>query len=78
MLPATSPRGQTLEAPQSRLEAEIVQIRAENTAIRYEVQKLEERQRMVLQFLNELQRRCEVSSAVVDGETNYADSAPMP
>jgi predicted nucleic acid-binding Zn-ribbon protein len=67
LLPATSPRGQTPEASPSRLQKEIVEVRAENAAIRDELRKLEERQKMLLQLAKGLQRR------VTDRETNRAD-----
>jgi len=78
MLPATSLRRQTPEAPPSRLQREIVQIRAENAAIRDELRKLEERDRMLLLLVQGLQRTCDGSSApVADGATNHAGAAPI-
>ena len=74
ILSATSPRGQTPEAPQSTLQRELVQIRAKNAAIQDELRKLEERDLMLLQLVKELQRRCDGSGPFADGATNHADS----
>jgi hypothetical protein len=65
-------------ATPSRAEAEIVQIRAENAAIRDELRKLENRQRMLLLLVRMLQQVCDGSSALAaDGATNHADAAPI-
>lgn len=76
LLPTSSRRAQTPKAPPSPLQRELVQVRAENAAIRDELRKLEERHRMLLQLVTTLQRRCDGSSALVAGAaTNHADSA---
>ena len=65
-------------ATQSRVQMEIVQIRAENAAIRDELRKLENRQRVLLLRVQMLQREYDGSSVpVADGATNHADSAPI-
>jgi hypothetical protein len=78
LFPATPLRRKPPEATPSRVQTEIVQIRAENAAIRDELRKLEDRQRMLLQLVQRLQRVCDGSSApVADGATNHADAAPI-
>jgi hypothetical protein len=62
LLPATPPKGQTPNATPDRIQTEIVQIRAENAAIRKELRKLEDSQRMLLQQVQRLQRACDGSS----------------
>lgn len=63
-------------ATPSRALAEIVQIRAENAAIRDELQNLEVRQRMLLLLVQMLQQVCDESSApVADGATNDVEAA---
>jgi hypothetical protein len=77
LFPATPLRIRPSVATPSRVQTEIVQIRAENAAIRDELRKLEERHRVLLQLVKTLQRQCNESSApVADGATNHADSAP--
>ena len=62
----------------SRVQTEVMQIRAENAAIRDELRKLEERDRMLLLLVQRLQGVCDGSSApVADGKTNHADAAPI-
>jgi hypothetical protein len=66
---ATPLRTQPPEATPSRVQTEIVQIRAENAAIRDELRKLEACQ---------LQRLCHGSPVrVSDGATNRVDAAPI-
>ncbi len=65
-------------ATPSRVPTEIVQIRAENAAIRDELRKLEGRQRMLMLPVQMLQQVCDKSCApVADGATNHADAAPI-
>jgi hypothetical protein len=62
----------------SRVLTEIVQVRAENVAIRGELRKLEDRQRILLLLVQMRQQVCDGSSApVADGTTNHADAAPV-
>ena len=69
---------QPTETMPSRAQAEMVQIRAENAAIRDELRKLEDRQRMLQLPVQMLQQVCDGSSApVADGATNHADSASI-
>ena len=58
-------RRQPSEATPSRVKTEIVQIRAENAAIRDELRKLEDRQRMLLLLVQRLQQVCDGSSVPV-------------
>jgi hypothetical protein len=78
LFPVTPLRRKPSNATPSRVQTEIVQIRAENTAIRDELRKLEERDRMLLLLVQRLQGVCDGSSApVADGKTNHADAAPI-
>jgi len=57
---------------------EVMQIRAENAAIREELRKLEERDRMLLLQLQRLQRECGGSPGPIgDRTTNHAMEAPI-
>jgi len=60
---ATSARGQAPESPPSTVDSELVQVRAENSAIREELRRLEEQQKTVLQKMEELQRRLDGGTA---------------
>jgi len=62
-LSATSARGQAPEPPPSTVDSELVQVRAENSAIREELRRLEEQQKTVLQMIEELQRRLDGGTA---------------
>ena len=64
-------------ATPSRVPTEIVQIRAENTAIRDELRKLEDRPRMLLLPVQMLLQGCGSSAPIADGATNHADAAPI-
>ncbi len=78
LFPGTPLARQSPVAPLSRVQTEIAQIRAENVAIRDELRKLEDRQRMLLLRLQMLQRVWDGSSVpVADGATNHADAAPI-
>jgi hypothetical protein len=69
LFPATPLRRQPPEATTSRVQAEIAQIRVENAALRDELRKLEDRQRILLRQVQGLQRACNGASAspVADG-----------
>src|SRR5579872_1384796 len=78
LFPVTPLTRQPPVATPSRGQTEIVQIRAENAAIRDELRKLEERQRMLLVLVQSLQGACDGSSApVADGAANHADTVPI-
>ena len=78
LFPGTPLTRQSPVAPLSRVQTEIVQIRAENAAIRDELRKLENRQWVLLLRLQMLQRVWNGSSVpVADGATNHADAAPI-
>ena len=78
LFPVTPLTRQPPVAAPSRVQSEIVQIRAENTAIRDDLRKLEDRQRVLLLLVQMLQQVCDGSSApVADGATNHADAAPI-
>ena len=77
LFPVTPLIGQTPVATPSRVQTEIVQFRGQNAAIRNELRKLEERQRMLLLLVQALQGVCDVSSApVADGAASHANAAP--
>jgi hypothetical protein len=57
----TPPRRQPLDATPNRVPTEIAKIRAENAAIRDELRKLEDRDRMLLLQVQRLQRECDGS-----------------
>ena len=70
--PLTSP---PVDTP-SRVQTNIVQIRAENAAIRGELRKLEDRQRVLLLVVQMLRQVCDGASVpVAAGATNHADAA---
>ena len=78
LFPVTPLTRQPLVATPSRVQTEIVQIRAEDAAIRDELRTLEDRQRVLLLLVQMLQQVCDGSSApVADGATNHADAAPI-
>ena len=54
---ASSTRAQDPQSQPSRLESEVMEMRAENGAIREQLRKLEEQQRTILQLMDELQRK---------------------
>jgi hypothetical protein len=75
--PVTRLTRQPPVAMPSRVQTEIAQIRADNAAIRDELRKLEDRQRVLLLRVRMLQQVCDGSSApLADGGTNHADAAP--
>jgi hypothetical protein len=78
LFPVTFITRQPPVATPSRLQTEIAQIRAENAAIRNDLRKLEDRQRVLLLLVQMRQQVCAGSSApVADGATNHADAAPI-
>jgi len=78
LFPVTPLTRQPPVATPSRVQTEIVQIRAENAAIRDELRKLEERQRVLLLLVQGLQGVCDGSSApVADGATNHAGAVSI-
>jgi hypothetical protein len=78
LFPVTLLTRQPPVATPSRIQTEIVQIRADNAAIRDELRKLEDRQRALLLRVQMLQQVCDGSSVpVADGATNHADAAPI-
>ena len=54
---ASFSRAQDPQSQPSRLESEVMEMRAENGAIREQLRKLEEQQRAILQLMDELQRK---------------------
>jgi hypothetical protein len=78
LFPVTPLTRQPPVATPSSIETEIVEIRADNAAIRDELRKLEDRQRALLLRVQMLQQVCDGSSApFTDGATNHADAAPI-
>ena len=78
LFPLTPLTRQPTVATPSRVQTEIVEIRYETAAIRDELRKLEDRQRVLLLLVQRLQQVCDGSSApVADGATNHADAAPI-
>jgi hypothetical protein len=76
LFPVTPLMRQPPAATPSRVQTEIVQIRAENAAIRDDLRML--RQRVLLLLVQMLQQVCDGSSApVADGATNHANAAPI-
>jgi len=78
LFPAAQTKRHPYEATPSRIQTEIAQIRAENAAIRDELRKIEDRNRILLKQMQRLKRVCDGSSApVAEGATNLADAAPI-
>ena len=75
MLYASSTRAQDPQSQPSRLESEVMEMRAENGAIREQLRKLEEQQRTMLQLMDELQRRLDGRSAAI---AQQSPPAPQP
>ena len=57
-LPTTSPKRQTPEATLRHFQAAIVQLQAENAAVREKLRELEQSQRILLEIAQRLQRPC--------------------
>jgi hypothetical protein len=78
LFPGTPLTRQSPVTTASRVQMEIVQIRAENAAIRDELRKLENRQRVLLLRVQMLQRVWGGPSVrVADGATTHANAAPI-
>jgi hypothetical protein len=78
LFPAAPIKRQPSEATPSRIQTEIAQIRAENAAIRDELRKIEDRNRILLEQMQRLKRVCDGSSApVAEGATNLVDAPPI-
>jgi hypothetical protein len=76
---ASSARAQDSQSAQSRLESEVMDMRADNRAIRQELRKLEEQQKTILQLMDELRHRLDGGPAAAAHQSPPApqpDSAP--
>jgi hypothetical protein len=69
----TSVRAQAPQPPPTSLEREVTEMRAENGVIREQLRKLEEQQKTILQFMDELQRKLDGRPAAIAQQ-----SAPAP
>ena len=77
-IPCNSSHESPPVATPSRAQTDIVKNRAKNAAIRDELRKLDDRQRVRLLLLQMLQQVCDGSSTpVAEGATNHADAAPI-
>ena len=83
---AISARAQVPQSHPTSLESEVTQVRAENGAIREQLQKLEEQQQTLLQLVDRLQRQLDGRSAAVAPQSSSlpqtepaasADSTPV-
>jgi hypothetical protein len=72
---ASFARAQHPQPAPSRLESEVMEMRAENGAIRQELQKLEEQQKTILQLMDELRRRLDGGPATI---AHQSPPAPQP
>jgi hypothetical protein len=72
---ASSTRAQDPQSQPSRLEAEVMEMRAENGAIRQELRKLEEQQKTILQLMDELQRKLDGRPGAI---AQQSPPAPQP
>jgi hypothetical protein len=71
----TSARAQAPQAPPTRLEGEVTEMRAENGVIREQLRKLEEQQKTILQLMDELQRKLDGRP---DAIAHHSAPAPQP
>src|SRR5581483_4965295 len=69
---ASSTRAQTPQPEVGNLEKEVLEMRAENSAIREQLRKLEEQQKTLLQLMDELQRKLDGQPAAI------AQQSPLP
>src|SRR5580700_9573054 len=75
----SSARTQTPQALPASLESEVTEMRAENSAMRAQLQKLEEQQKAILLLMDELQRKLDARSVAIAPQSTPAPQAePVP
>jgi len=74
ILLAASAPAQTLQAPSSSVESELMQMRTENGLIREQLNRLEEQQKTLLRLIDQLQHRLDGAPAPIA----YTPAPPLP